>query len=322
MTPTEPPRPTPDGYEHLNRYTRIIVDEALRRGLHVEVLDPSKGHLRLGDGVRSVETFESLSGLTSEEAARRCHDKLATRAVLAAAGLPIPRGRAASFDAADEEFLHQCGEVVVKPSVGEGGQAVTVGVTDPEGLRSALASAAAACPTVVIEECHPGDDLRVVVIGGEVVAAAVRRPPTIVGDGRSTVGELITELAERRAVETAGAASIPIDETTTSVLSGAGWTVDDVPEEGTSILVRRTANVHTGGTIDDVTDELHPALARIAVDVALVLELPVVGVDLMVPAIDGADGVVIEANEQPGLANHEPRPTAERFVDLLFPASG
>jgi D-alanine-D-alanine ligase-like ATP-grasp enzyme len=83
--------------------------------------------------------------------------------------------------------------------------------------------------------------------------------------------------------------------------------------------VRRTANLHTGGTIHDVTDRLHPALAVAAVAVAWAIDIPVIGVDLVVEAADRPDFVVIEANEQPGLANHEPQPTAERFVDLLFP---
>ena len=83
--------------------------------------------------------------------------------------------------------------------------------------------------------------------------------------------------------------------------------------------MRRTANVHTGGTITDVTDDLHPALAAAAIAAARAIGIPVVGMDLMVSSVDGPDHVFIEANEQPGLANHEPRPTVERFIDLLLP---
>jgi D-alanine-D-alanine ligase-like ATP-grasp enzyme len=84
-------------------------------------------------------------------------------------------------------------------------------------------------------------------------------------------------------------------------------------------VVRRTANVHTGGTIDDVTDDLHPELAAVAVRAASALDIPVVGIDMIAPSPSSTEYVIIEANEQPGLANHEPRPTVERFVDLLFP---
>ena len=83
--------------------------------------------------------------------------------------------------------------------------------------------------------------------------------------------------------------------------------------------MRKTANLHTGGTIHDVTGRLHPELAQVAELAARALEIPVVGFDFIVPDVEGSDYAIIEANERPGLANHEPQPTAERFVDLLFP---
>ena len=83
--------------------------------------------------------------------------------------------------------------------------------------------------------------------------------------------------------------------------------------------VRRTANLHTGGTIDDVTDRLHPAIAEAAVRASRAIGIPVTGLDFLVPDVEGAEHVFIEANERPGLANHEPQPVAARFVDLLFP---
>jgi len=87
------------------------------------------------------------------------------------------------------------------------------------------------------------------------------------------------------------------------------------------IPVRKTANLHTGGTIHDVTGETHPVLIDAAIAAARAIEIPVTGIDLMVKSPREADYIFIEANERPGLANHEPQPTAERFVDLLFPLS-
>lgn len=95
--------------------------------------------------------------------------------------------------------------------------------------------------------------------------------------------------------------------------------MDDVPPVGERIRVRRTANLHTGGTIDDVTDDLHPDLVAAAVAASRAIGIPVTGLDFLVPDVTGPEHVVIEANERPGLANHAPRPTAERFLDLLFP---
>ena len=112
-----------------------------------------------------------------------------------------------------------------------------------------------------------------------------------------------------------------MDAETERCVKQAGFSMDDVPPEGERITVRKTANLHTGGTIHDVTGDIHPALVQAAVAAARAIEIPVTGIDLMIKSPALADYVFIEANERPGLANHEPQPTAERFVDLLFPLS-
>jgi D-alanine-D-alanine ligase-like ATP-grasp enzyme len=207
----------------------------------------------------------------------------------------------------------------VKPARGEGGEGVTVGVVDAEGLATALEEARAVCPDVVLEQRCDGDDVRIVVIGAEVVAASVRRPPAVVGNGRDTVGQLLDALNRARAEEPGGSSEVPVDRRTVTVVQAEDWDLSDVPPAGEVVALRRTANVHTGGTIHDVTAELHPELAAVAVRAAEAIGIPVLGVDLMVDAVDKPEYVVIEANEQPGLANHEPQPTAQRFLDLLFP---
>jgi GNAT-family acetyltransferase (TIGR03103 family) len=315
------PAGAPAGYDALNQYSRIIVDEALRRNISVEVVDAGMGELVLTADGRRVTTIESLSELTSAVAFRRCDDKLYTRRVLQDAGLRIPAGRAATFDEADAAFLEEWRDIVVKPARGEGGDGVTVGVVDGDGLDTALACAKATCPDVLLEQRCDGEDLRVIVIGGEVVAASVRRPPTVTGDARRAVGELIAELSRSRAAQTDGAASIPLNEATREVVQSDEYDFDSVLPEGEVLAVRGTANVHTGGTIEDVTEVLHPGLAAVAVEAAEAIGIPVVGLDFIVPAVDGPEYLIIEANEQPGLANHEPQPTAERFLDLLFPES-
>jgi len=172
---------------------------------------------------------------------------------------------------------------------------------------------------VLLESCHDGQDLRVIVIGGRVVAAAVRRPATVRGTGHHTVRELIDKASRRRMAATGGESRIPVDAETERCVAATGLAMDDVPDEGQELAVRRTANLHTGGTIHDCTDDLHAALNEAAVRAAEALHIPVVGLDFIVPDPAQDDYVIIEANERPGLANHEPQPTAERFVDLLFP---
>jgi D-alanine-D-alanine ligase-like ATP-grasp enzyme len=157
------------------------------------------------------------------------------------------------------------------------------------------------------------------VIDNKVIAGAIRRPAEVKGDGERSVRELIQKQSRRRERATQGESRIPLDAETERAVRLAGYGLDDVPPAGTVIGVRKTANLHTGGTIHDVTDRLHPRLVEASIRAAQALSIPVVGLDLLVPDVSGPDYVIIEANERPGLANHEPQPTAERFVDLMFP---
>jgi GNAT-family acetyltransferase (TIGR03103 family) len=305
----------------LNPYARIIAEEALRRGIRVEVTDVEWGELRLSLGGRTVLTRESLSEFTSAVAMSRCDDKRVTRRIMERAGVRVPRGAGAGeAGLADATaLLDECGQVVVKPARGEQGKGITVGVSDAAELERAVALAAQYCPEVLVEELVEGEDVRVVVIDHRVVAAAVRRPPEVIGDGRSTVAELVRETSRRRERATGGESRIPLDDVTAEVVAAAGFAMDDVPPTGQRLRVRRTANLHTGGTIEDVTDRLHPEIAAAAVRASRAIGIPVTGLDFLVPDLDGPEHVFIEANERPGLANHEPQPTAARFVDLLFP---
>ncbi|MDO3682959.1 N-acetylglutaminylglutamine synthetase [Micromonospora sp. C28ISP2-4] len=311
----------PEGYDELNPYAKIVADEAMRRGIRVEVTDPHWGELKLTTGGRTIHTRESLSELTSAVAMSRCDDKRVTRRILTEAGLSVPRGRTATGEPDDVAFLNDVGLVVVKPARGEQGNGITVGVRTPEALTAAVELARRFCPDVLIEELRAGEDLRVVVIDHEVVAAAVRRPAQITGDGVHDITELIERQSRRRAAATGGESRIPVDDMTREVVAEAGYRMHDVLPEGEVLAVRRTANLHTGGTIHDVTAELHPAIAEACVTASRALDIPVTGLDLLVPAPDQPEHVFIEANERPGLANHEPQPTAERFVDLLFPGT-
>jgi GNAT-family acetyltransferase (TIGR03103 family) len=305
--------------EGLNIYARIIVDEALKRGIAVDVLDESEGYFTLQYGGRRIICRESLSELTSAIAMSRCDNKRVTHKVLAHAGLPVPRQQLAADDAANETFLAACGRIVVKPARGEQGRGISVNIADVSDMKEAIAVAQRHCSDVVLEEYVQGEDLRIVVIDFKVVAAAIRRPATVVGTGRHTIAKLIDKQSRRRAAATGGESTIPVDQETRRCLASAGLTLDDVLEQGRAVRVRETANLHTGGTLHDVTEELSPSMRAAAEQAARVLSIPVVGMDLLVNAADGDEYVFIEANERPGLANHEPQPTAERFLDLLFP---
>lgn len=308
-------------YDALNPYARIIIDEARRRGVHVEVTDAEGGFFRLSYGGRSIRCRESLSELTSGVAVSVCDDKAVTRRIVAAAGLAVPEQMTAGDETELEKFLLRHGSVVVKPARGEQGRGVSVGLTEMEEVKAAIAKAGEASDRVLVESYFEGQDLRLLVIDRAVVAAAVRRPPCVIGNGSSTLRKLIEQQSRRRSAATGGESTIPIDQETMRCIAAAGQSLDGIPSEGEEVMVRRAANLHTGGSIHDVTATVHPKLVEAACQIAQVISIPVVGVDLMVKAPDRSDYVFIEANERPGLANHEPQPTAERFVDLLFPLS-
>jgi len=309
------PQPETD----LNPYATIIVNEARRRGISVEVLDGDCGYFALVLGGRRIVCRESLSELTTAVAMSRCDDKLVTHRLLRRAGLRVPEQ--IEIEALDqaEAFLSRLGAVVVKPARGEQGAGISVDIRDPESLQKAIQAARRVCDRVLLEEMVAGDDLRIIVIDYRVVAAAVRRPPQVIGNGKHSIRELIQTQSRRRRAATGGESSIPLDDETNRCCNQAGYDLDEILPYGTPLMVRKTANLHTGGTIHDVTAKLHPRVAADAVAAARALSIPVTGLDFLVPKVDGPDYVIIEANERPGLANHEPQPTAERFIDLLFP---
>lgn len=309
---------SPPGQE-LNIYARIIIDEARRRGIAVEVEDDKAGLFTLTLGSRSISCRESLSDLTSAVAMSRCDDKALTRRLLQHADIEVPDQALAGSDEANRNFLEKHRRIVVKPVRGEQGRGVFVDLRTADAVESAVEVAREQCDQVILEEFVEGEDLRIIVIDGAVVAAALRRPAEVIGDGSRTIATLIEKQSRRRAAATGGEGSIPLDDETMRCLADAGYGKDDVLPEGMRLSVRKTANLHTGGTIHDVTSKLHPALAEAAIRAARALSMPVVGFDFMVEAPNKPRYRVIEANERPGLANHEPAPTVERFIDFLFP---
>ncbi len=311
----------PGPQDGLNPYARIIVEEAYRRGIDVQVDDADGGLFTLSHGGRRVRCRESLSDLTSAVSMTLCQDKRLTQRTLAAAGLSVPAQQLAGNADDNLAFLEDHGAVVVKPVDGEQGNGVAVNLTSLDEVTHAIEQARRFDSRVLLESFHEGLDLRIVVIGFEVVAAAIRHPAEVIGDGQHSIGRLIEAHSRRRQAATGGESRIPKDDETLRTLQAVGFDYDSILPAGQRLAVRRTANLHTGGCLEDVTARLHPVLAEAAVQAARALDIPVVGLDLMVRGADQPEHVFIEANERAGLANHEPQPTAERFVDLLFPHS-
>ncbi len=315
----EPLYIAPEPETPLNPYATIIINEARRRGIGVDILDAEAAYFALNFGGRSIVCRESLSELTSAVAMSRCDDKAVTSRLLSQAGLRVPQQMLVSTEEKSQAFLRQYGRIVVKPTRGEQGMGISVDIRDEDSLNTAIKEARKFCDRVVLEEFAEGQDLRIIVIGFKVVAAAIRRPAQVTGDGQHTVQELIKKHSRRRAAATGGESHIPQDAETERCIQNAGYSMKSVLPQGEILLVRKTANLHTGGTIHDVTALLSHTLCQAAIEAARAIDIPVTGLDFLVPKIDGKEYVIVEANERPGLANHEPQPTAEAFVDLLFP---
>ncbi|TWR94101.1 N-acetylglutaminylglutamine synthetase [Pseudomonas saxonica] len=305
----------------LNPYARILVEEAYRRGIDVQIDDASSGLFTLSHGGRKIRCKESLTDLTSSISMSLCQDKSLTHKTLSLAGLNVPTQQLAGNADDNLAFLEEHGRIVVKPLDGEQGNGVAVDLDTFEQVQVAVEAARSFDHRVLLESFHPGLDLRIVVIGFEMVAAAIRRPAQVIGDSHHSILQLIEAQSRRRQAATDGESRIPQDAETLRAVQAAGYEYDSVLPAGELLAVRKTANLHTGGCLEDVTAILHPVLKDAAIRAARALDIPVVGLDMMVSAADQPEYVFIEANERAGLANHEPQPTAERFIDLLFPHS-
>ncbi|MFM8803665.1 MAG: cyanophycin synthetase, partial [Planctomycetia bacterium] len=310
--------------------TRSIVDAAVARGIPARRL--TDGSLvRLGIGAKQRRSIAAETDRTGAVAESIAQDKELTRTLLAEAGIPVPEGRPV-VDAADAwAVAEEIGApVVVKPRYGNQGRGVSVDLSTREEVEKAW-SVAREESTVVVERFVAGGDYRVLVVGGKVVAAARRHPPTVVGDGRSTVRQLVERVNEdpRRCCDHAGALSpVRIDEVALAVLAEQGLAPESVPAADHTVLLRQNANLSTGGTSEDVTDVVHPEVAARAVEAARIVGLDVAGIDIVTAditqSLESQRGVVIEVNAGPGLRMHleptvgTPRNVGAAIVDTLF----
>lgn len=328
--------------ERLGVSTAAIAAAARRRGIPVRRVG-ARSLLRLGYGCHRRLVCAALTSQTSAVGVDIAADKQLAKQLLADAGIPVPMGRLArSADEAVAALAEIATPVVVKPLGGCQGTSLTVGVRTPAEAAAAYAKASAVGQTVLVEEFLPGKDYRVLVIDGQVAAAAELRPASVTGDGEHTVGQLV-ELANadpRRGDDhTRELTKIRLDADALGHLQSLGLDERSVPAPGQLVTLRRNSNLSTGGTSTDVTDLMHPEVADMCRRAAAVSGLDVCGVDLRLadismplisePPHDGGrtpgPGGVLELNASPGLRMHQsptqgrPRDVAAAVVDSLYP---
>jgi cyanophycin synthetase len=313
--------------------TRAIVDAAEARNIPWVRL--SEGSLvQLGQGIHRRLIQATESSLTGDIAVDIACDKALTKELLEQASIPVPRGIIArTKDEARTALDELRPPLAVKPLDGNQGRAVSLRLTTPQQVSDAYELAAQVSPDVVIEEFLEGKDYRVMVVGGKMLAASERLPAHVIGDGAHTIAQLI-DLENRSPLRGEGhekpLTRLTVDAGVLAYLERAGRTLTDVPAAGERIFLRQTANLSTGGTARDVTDEVHPDVARLCERAARIVGLDICGVDLITPDIGqplpetGAG--IVELNASPGIRMHHyptegrPRDVGRGIVDMLYPS--
>jgi cyanophycin synthetase len=313
--------------------TGAIAEAARVRGIPVRRLTEGS-LLQLGYGAHQRRVWAAETDRTSAIGESIAQDKELTKQMLALVGVPVPEGR--PVESAEEAWAAAQAvglPVAVKPRKGNQGKGVSVRLHTREAVMSAYEIAAEydRYRQVVVERHVEGMDFRLLVIGGRLVAAARREPPSVVGDGAHTIAELVAienKNPLRGDDHSTSLSKLRLDEIGLEMLTEQGLSKESVPAAGQTVVLRRNANLSTGGSATDVTDEVHPLVARRAIEAARVVGLDIAGIDLVAPCVDRpleeSRGAFVEVNAAPGLRMHlEPshgrgRAVGEAIIDSMF----
>ena len=319
-----------DEDERMGPSTSAIVDAAVARDIPFRRL--TKGSMvQFGWGSRQRRIQAAELDYTSAVAESIAQDKDLTKKLLRAAGVPVPMGRPASSpDDAWAAALEIGLPVVLKPQDGNQGKGVTVNIMTRDHLDIAY-RAAAEHGEVMVEHFLPGCDFRLLVVGDRLVAASRREPPQVVGDGLNSVRalvEIVNQDPRRGEGHATSLTKIRFDEIAVARLDVQGLSPESVPSLGQRVFLRNNANLSTGGTATDVTDEVHPEIAARAVTAAQMIGLDICGVDVvcetMLRPLEAQNGGVVEVNAAPGLRMHispsygKGRAVGDAMIDELF----
>ena len=314
--------------------TKAIVDAAEKRGIPwTRIGDDSL--VRLGHGKLSRRIQATTTDRTSIVGVEAAGNKEVTKKLLHDAGLPAPRGCVVRTREEAAECVSRLDlPLVVKPLDGNQGRGVSLNLMTPDQVMEAFDLAADISPDVIVEEMYRGNDYRVVIVDGRMVAAAQRVPAHVWGDDVHTIRELI-EIANhdprRGDHHEKPMTKISADPLVRAILKRHGRTLDDVPRNGEMVLLRESANLSTGGMAKDVTEFVHPTVQRMCERAARVIGLDVCGVDLVIGDISQpltGSGGIVEVNASPGIRMHhfpsegQPRDVGGAIVDMLVPAAG
>ena len=315
--------------------TETIIKEAEARKIPWMWLS-ARAMLQLGYGARQKRIQATLSNNTSILAVELACDKEGTKNILGNAGVPVPRGTVIEYLDELEQAIADVGgyPIVIKPLDGNHGRGITININGVEEAELAydLASSASKTRSVIVEQYYQGNDHRVLVIDGKVVAVAERVPAHVTGNGKDTIRQLIdlTNQDSRRGNGHDNVLTkIVVDQTSLAVLKKQGYDLDSVLPAQEVAYLRATANLSTGGVAIDRTDEIHPQNIWLAERVAKIIGLDIAGIDIVTSDISKplheTKGVVVEVNAAPGFRMHAapsyglPRNIGASVLEMLFP---
>jgi cyanophycin synthetase len=312
--------------------TRAIVDAAVKRNIPFIRLD-DLNLVQLGYGANAKKIQATIASTTRYLGVDIAGDKDKTKAILGFHGIPVPRGDVTQHLDRAIRIANDIGwPVVVKPLDASQGRGIVTNIRNEDELRIAFEDARRYRNNVVIERYLTGRDFRLLVINHKFIAAAERVPAHVIGDGCSTIRELVDRANEdprRGDGHEKVLTKITIDSATERLLELRGMAPDTVPAEGQFVALKTTANLSTGGTSIDVTDRVHPANIELAERISCLVDLDIAGIDVVAssvetPIVENGGGIV-EVNAAPGFRMHlaptigKPRPVGEAVVDMLFP---
>ncbi|MDX1995513.1 MAG: cyanophycin synthetase [bacterium] len=313
--------------------TAAIVKAARARDIPVIRLTPMGSLVQLGYGVYQKRILASETSNTSSIAVEMCQEKPLTNRMLRSVGVLVPEGRPVTSEDEAWEVAQDIGApVVLKPVAGNQGKGVSVNIYTEAEVREAYRIASAFDREVLVERFITGEDYRLLIVNGRMVAAARRDAAHVIGDGIHTVRELIdltNQDPRRRPGHSSILTQIRLDDAAQLVLTQQNLTEASVPEAGRKVKLRTNSNLSTGGTATDVTDEVHPQNEQLAEIAAQILALDVAGIDIVCQDISRPlheqGGAVVEVNAAPGLRMHlhpasgQPRDVGTPIVDMLYP---
>ena len=318
--------------ERLGPSTGCIVEEAVSRGIPYIRLNRNS-LVQLGYGINQKRIRATIASTTGSIAVDIACDKEETKNLLGAAEIPVPKGRIVygeeGLEAAIESIKYP---IVTKPVDGNHGKGATTDINNWEDAVKGLEAAKVYSRGVIVEKFISGLDHRVLVINYKFVAAAIRKPASVIGDGKSTIDELIdiTNLDPRRGFgHEKTLTSIKVDQFTLDILKDKNLTLESILPEGEELWLKPTANLSTGGTATDITDLVHPDNIFMCERIARIIGLDICGIDIMAKTLSEpvaeSGGGVIEVNAAPGFRMHIdpaqglPRNVAEPVIDMLYP---